>query len=249
MRMPTIFLPGAAVLAFGLGGALLAPALPAAAEAPMSREEVERIVREYLLANPQILNEMIERLQTQENIAAIRQHRAQLDNDGFSFVAGNPLGDVTVVEFFDYNCGFCRKARPETLKLIETDANIRLVLKEFPILGPDSLEVARISMAAQKQEGDYFAFHSRLFSTEGRIDAALAFQVAGELGYDVERLKADMSLPEIDERLGATQAIARDLQIDGTPSFVIGDKVFGGGRSFEELQTLVAEARAKCETC
>lgn len=263
--MTTAFMPRraaflAALFSFALaaGGVLffLSPAR-GAEPAPASREEIEKIVEEYLLEHPEILNEMIRRLEAKETAAraeaavgALKAQRGEIENDGYSIVAGNPNGDVTLVEFFDYNCGFCRKGRPEVEALLQADPNVRLVLKEFPILGDESLEAARVALALAKgQPEKYLEFHKRAFAYEGRLDGAHAIDIAKEVGADMERLTRDAADPVIMDRVERNHRLAGELGIDGTPSFVVGDKVVSGVQSLDELKALVADARAKCETC
>jgi protein-disulfide isomerase len=228
-----------------------------AEQAGMTKEQVEAIVRDYLLANPEILNEMIDRLQAKEAadaqgraIAVLKERRAEVSNDGYSHVAGNINGDVTIVEFFDYNCGFCRKVLADLRAIMDEDKSIRLVLKELPILSEDSALAAKVAMAALKQSGDkYWDFHLRMLSHEGRMDEPTIFALAQASGLDVARLKTDMVSPEIAANLERNAALAQALGVDGTPAFVIGDKVISGAHTIEEFRQFIADARAKCETC
>ncbi|NWH09022.1 MAG: DsbA family protein [Alphaproteobacteria bacterium] len=244
----------ASLLGIGIFFAAVPPAQTA--EPSLTREEIEKIVHDYLVAHPEILTEMISELESRDRAAAeksalgaIAEHRKMLDDDGYSFVAGNPKGDVTVVEFFDYNCGYCKQVRPSVVALLESDPNVRLVLKEFPILGPTSVIATRAAMAAQKQGAVYWDYHNKMLAHEGRLDEATIFALAGEAGLDVARLKADMEDPAIAERISRTEELARKIGVDGTPSFVIGDKLAGGAEDLDGLKALVAAARAKCETC
>jgi protein-disulfide isomerase len=224
-----------------------------------NRGQVEQIVREYLLEHPELLVEVMGKLDEKEDAARqaaskdlIAKNRAQLNNDGYSYVAGNQAGDVTVIEFFDYNCGYCKKVRPSLLKLIEEDKGVRLVLKEFPVLHdrqPGSMVAARAATAAVAQGEKYWGFHNEMLGHDGAVTEATVFELAGKAGLDVERLKRDMADPSIDQRIEQNHKLAENMKIDGTPSFIIGDAFVPGAVDIDELKRLVAEARAKCETC
>jgi protein-disulfide isomerase len=167
-----------------------------------------------------------------------------------SFVAGNPDGDVSVVEFFDYNCGYCRRALPDVVKLIDTDDKVRVVLKELAIFGEDSEAAARAALAANKQ-GKYFEMHQKLFSEPGKANKEKALQIAQELGMDVEQLEQDMEDPEIQKTLDETLALAGKLGLKGTPYYLIGDRSLPGAPDdlYDQLTKKIAEVREKgCQT-
>ena len=228
--------------------ALLAP-LPAAAK-EMEREDIEKIVRDYLLANPEILNEMIAELQAREQKTAnekaqtgIAENKDALFNDGFSYVAGNPNGDVTLVEFFDYRCGYCKKARPEILALLEADKGVKVIMKELPILSKVSEEAAKAAIAAQNQGGDaYWKLHQAMLSADD-LDSDAIYDIAGGLGLDVARLKKDMEDPSVADKIKKTHELAEKLGVDGTPAFIIGDQLVPGFMTGDELKDLVAAHR------
>jgi protein-disulfide isomerase len=159
-------------------------------------------------------------------------------------VAGNPNGDVSVVEFFDYNCPYCRRALPDVLKLINQDGNVRLVLKELPILSDDSVAAAKLALAANKQ-GKYFEMHQKLFSESGRANKDKALRIAKELGLDIAQLQRDAENPDIKKALNENKELAVKLDLEGTPMFLIGDRVIGGAPDdlFDQLKTKVAEVR------
>ena len=191
-------------------------------------------VRNYLVANPEVLIDMqseLERKQVAEQKdlreKAINENAAALFRSEHSLIAGNPNGDVTVVEFFDYNCGYCRRAFKDLVKLIESDKNVRVVLKEFPIFGKPSEEVARIAIAASKQ-GKYFEMHSALFNASGRATKDQALKTAEKIGLDVERLKKDMDLPEVKKVISETALLADKMGLQGTPFYLVGDKSIPG---------------------
>ena len=159
-------------------------------------------------------------------------------------VAGKPDGDVSVVEFFDYNCPYCRRALPDVLKLINQDGKVRLVLKELPILSDDSVAAAKLALAANKQ-GKYFEMHQKLFSESGRANKDKALRIAKELGLDIAQLQKDAENPDIKKALNENKKLAVKLDLEGTPMFLIGDTVIGGAPDdlFDQLKTEVAEVR------
>jgi len=160
-----------------------------------------------------------------------------------SFVAGNPHGDVSVVAFLDYNCPYCRQGAPDLAELIAKDNNVRLVLKELPVLGKDSESVARIALAAIPQ-GKYFELHQRLFAEPGRATRAKALRIAGELGLDVGRLETDMDDPAITATLLENTRLARDIEVRGVPFYLVGDRVLGEGKDlYARLEQGVADIR------
>lgn len=211
----------------------------------------EAQVRNTLRANPEIVLEALQALQDRrtsagqaQQRAAIAANRAALLEDANSFVAGNPDGDVTVVEFFDYRCPYCREATTTVRDLVKADPKIRLVYKEFPILGPESLAAARIAVAA-RTDPRYEALHDALMVAPSPLDEARALQIATGLGFDREVLAKTAKTPEIDAILKANHTLAASLGVNGTPAFVIGDRLALGFVSLDGLQKLVADARAK----
>jgi protein-disulfide isomerase len=213
----------------------------------------ETLVRDALMDNPEIVRDAFVALQERENAAQAEQQKQALTEAAdevfrspVDFVAGNPDGDVTLVEFFDYNCAFCRHALSDMNSLLESDPQLRFVLKEFPILSPGSVEAARISLAVLKQARDkYLEFHRTLLSSRGQVDGERALQVAAELGLDVERLKADAALPEVNKILADSQKLAARLGVNGTPGYVVGEEVIPGAIGFHGLAEKVAAVRTK----
>lgn len=240
---PFAFFGAAAALSL-----LLLPSAPVALAA--DKAEVEKIVHDYLLAHPEILNEMIAELNKRED--ADKQAKAQdgiaankdaIYNDGYSYAAGNPNGDVTVVEFFDYRCGYCKKVRPELLELLEKDPGVRLVLKEFPILSKVSDEAAKAAIASLNQGGDlYWKFNNAMLSADD-LDSDGIYSLAAASGLDLARLKKDMEDPGVAKKIADNHALAGKLGIDGTPAFVIGDKLVPGAVSVDELKEMVDAER------
>lgn len=211
-------------------------------------------VRGYLLANPQVLREVIDELNKQERAAAELEKKAQiasldqqLNHDPNSFVAGNPDGDITIVEFFDYRCGYCKRSFPDLMKTVEEDGNIRLVLKEFPILGDESVLASRAAIAALAQD-KYMGFHSKLMETRGSFSLDRLLSLAEEYGLDTAQLQTDMNSEKTDGIIRANYEVARALGVTGTPAFVIGETFVPGAVSADELKNLVAEIRQKDAT-
>jgi protein-disulfide isomerase len=212
---------------------------------------IEKIVRDYILENPEIITEAVQILKNRKEMAdseADRQmlvaNRDALLNDPEAPVGGNPKGDVTVVEFFDYRCGVCKRIHPIVDQLVKTDPNIRRVYKEWPILGPNSVLASRAAIASRSQ-GKYLAFHKVLMEATSTYSEAAIMEMAGSVGLDTARLARDMRSPETDAILRNNYILAENLQLNGTPSFVIGNTLLRGGRDLESLRAIVAEARAK----
>jgi protein-disulfide isomerase len=247
------------ILPTGLLAALaLAAALPAPAEAPAEMSEAERAalhaeIRAYLLANPELLTEMLAILEAREQAAQaeadqtlVATHAPAIFDDGYSFVGGNPDGAFTVVEFLDYQCGFCRRAHPDLSRLIAEDGDIRWIVKELPILGPGSELAARAAVATLIAEGPerYAALNDRLMRLDGQVtDASLDAALAAE-GLDATAIRAGMQDAEIGRRLDQTRALAQTLGISGTPTFVFENRMVRGYLPLDRMQDLVAELRA-----
>ncbi|MEM7026080.1 MAG: DsbA family protein, partial [Pseudomonadota bacterium] len=229
-------------------GASAQDAPTAANTVELPADQIEAIVRDYLMREPEVIYEALQELQRREAAAEEERSRAALvarRDDLFyhasSPVAGNPDGDVTLVEFFDYRCGFCRRVVGSLRSLVDQDPNLRIVFKEFPILGEDSVRSARAALAAERQ-GMYLPFHFALMETDDlSMDGIL--RVAESVGLDTDQLAADMEHPEIQAELGATYALARELGIEGTPAFVVGEQLIPGAVSEERLVALIDEAR------
>ena len=243
---------------------LLASALllwPAVAQADSfddsQRQEIGQIVRQYLLDNPELLLEVSRELelrqQAEENKkreAALAKHADELFRSPEDLVAGNPDGDVTMVEFFDYNCAWCKKGLPEVMSLIDTDKNLRLVMKEFPIFGGDS-DYAAMAALASKKQGKYWQFHLAMLGHEGRITARDVDEIAKDQGLDVTQMKADMKSPEIAKIIKRNQRLAGLLSINGTPAFIIDQTVVPGYLPKDGLMAAIGEVRSSggCKLC
>ncbi|MGH7185813.1 MAG: DsbA family protein [Pseudomonadota bacterium] len=242
----------AAGLALALAGPVAAQeqSLPGGFSADQA-QGIERIVRDYLLANPEVLVEALGEYQKRQKLAeeqlrqqAIIERHQALAQDPGAPVLGNPEGDVLVVEFFDYRCQYCRSVAGMVRDAVASDGNVRLVMKEFPILGPQSLRAARAALAAAKQD-KYEAFHMALMTEPGDMSEAHIQTVATMVGLDVARLQNDMRDPEVEAILRRNFDLAEALGIKGTPAFVIGRTLVPGAIDAKDFRRLIAEARAK----
>jgi protein-disulfide isomerase len=248
-----------------IDGALRAPPPPDATPVPGAtqtaelnddqRTEIEGIIRNFLIANPEIIRDAINELQRRDDEAAqVAQAKAISDNTELLFasaddvVLGNPKGTVTLVEFFDYNCAYCRRAHADMKQLIEKDPELRVILKEFPVLGDGSTKAAHVSMAVLMTAPDkYAAFHDALIAEPGQVDGERALAVAEEMGFDPEVLKAKTDSEEVKARIDQTYTLAGQLNLTGTPSYVTKKEVIVGAIGFEALKVKIDEARA-CAT-
>jgi protein-disulfide isomerase len=221
------------------------------------RKEMEAIVRDYLLANPDLLREMSQLLEQKEKLAEDQQRKSalvsnadQIFRDGTDFVAGNPNGKVTMVEFFDYNCGWCKRGFPEVMALIEQDKDLKFVMKEFPIFGGDSDYAAQAAIAANKQ-GKYWTLHVAMMSHEGKITKEIVDELAVAQGLDMAQLKKDMESPETAGILERNRNLAQSLAINGTPAFIIDDKLVPGYLPKAELASAINDVRTRggCSLC
>ena len=223
-----------------LGFAQMAPAQQ------MTNEQVKLLALEAILENPQIIMQAVAILEKRERERAAsgaNTVRLQLEQDPNSPNLGNPDGDVTVIEFFDYNCPYCRKAGQTVQELLASDANVRVIYREWPILGEDSVFASRAALAARAQ-GKYEEFHWALMNGEGRASEASILKLARHLGLDVEKLQADMTSPAVEAHIAQSSALARTLGFTGTPAFIVGDRTAPGMLSTDEITAMVAEARA-----
>ena len=250
---------------------LLAPAILAAtvALAPASvsaqtfsgpqREEIHKIIRDYLIEHPEVLEEASAELTRRQSAAEaakqasmVKKHAETIFNSPRGVVVGNRSGDVNFVEFFDYNCGYCKRAMQDMLDLMKSDPKVRIVLKEFPVLGQGSIEAAQVAIAVRMQDASgkkYLDFHQKLLNSRGQIDKAKALAAAKETGLDMARLEKDMAGAEIKATLEENFRIAEDMGLNGTPSYVIGDQVVVGAIGLPALKEKIAMARCGKSTC
>jgi protein-disulfide isomerase len=243
-------LAGLAACALGLGVA------PVRAEGltPDQRKAVVELIRETLLKNPELIQEAMVELERRNQVAQVEAQRsalaaekANLTDPATSVLAGNLQGDVTIVEFMDYNCGFCKRAMEDVRTLAKDDPKLKVVIKDFPILGPDSVEASRVAIAvkSQLQGQKYWEFHLKLMGTKGRINAAKALEVAKEAGVDIERVKKEMEAPATRAVIEQTVALGDRLGLTGTPAFIVGDEVVFGAVGVAALKQKI-EAVRKC---
>jgi protein-disulfide isomerase len=249
-------------LAPAVFGALLLGAPLAASAQSFSepqRGEIENIVRNYLLSHPEVLEEVSAELTKRQTAAEAEKHTAAVaKNASLIFTSprgvqlGNPKGDVNFVEFFDYNCGYCKKAMGDMLDLMKSDPKLRVVLKEFPVLGPGSVEAAQVAVAVRMQDAGgkkYLDFHQKLLGGRGQADKARALAAAKDAGLDMARLEKDMTSPEVRATLEENFKIAEDMGLNGTPSYVIGQQVVVGAIGLDGLKEKIAVARCGKAAC
>jgi protein-disulfide isomerase len=241
---------GAAIGAVLLIAAGLAPqACAEDALSPQQKSAVDRQIHDYLVNHPEVLLEALKAAQQKSDQEAaeearhvIAERRQELLNNSDDLVQGNPKGDVTIVEFFDYRCPYCKEIEPVLDALLLEDRKLRIVYKEFPILGPPSVFASRTALAAKKQ-GKYAAFHRAMMAAKGNISDETVLKVAASVGLDTEKIKADMGAPEIDRVLKANYELAEALQIQGTPGIIIGDTLIPGAVDIATLRKDIAAAR------
>jgi protein-disulfide isomerase len=223
----------------------------ASAQNGVDRVEVENIIRDYLVRNPELLIDMQQALEAKQreeqrvaNLEVIESARDDIFNAAYDGYVGNPDGKTTIVEFYDYNCGFCKRAQEDMLALTEADPDLRFVLKEFPILGPDSTKAHVVSMAFRALMPEkYGDFHNQLLGVQGRATEASAIKIALSLGADEAKLREEMKDPAINAAFEKTYELANKLAITGTPSYVVGNEVVFGALGQEVLAQKIAEAR------
>jgi protein-disulfide isomerase len=222
----------------------------------LDRKAVEDIIRNYLLANPELLLEVQQALDAKQKeeqkvaqLSVITDNHDKIFRSPHDGIVGNPNGKVTIVEFFDYNCGFCKRAFEDMQALTAEDPELRFVLKEFPILGPDSQKASAVSMAFHKLMPEKYAeFHTQLLGGHGRASEAAAIKIAVSLGADEAKLREAMRDPSINDIVNETYDLANKLAISGTPSYVIGNEVVFGAQGKDVLSEKLAAAKAACAT-
>ena len=248
-RASSRFAAAALSCLIGLGGST---ALRAAPLDPAQKEAVEKVIHDYLLKNPEIIQEAIAELEKRQadaqktaQSAALKESSAALLRSTHGTEVGNRAGDVTLVEFFDYNCGYCKRALSDMQTLTKADPKLRIVLKDFPVLGPESLEASKIALAVRQQIGgdNVFEFHAKLLGSRGRVNGERALAVAKEMGLDLARLKTDSEGMEVKTALAENAELGEKLQINGTPAFVIGDEIIPGAVGVDPLRAAIASVR------
>lgn len=221
---------------------------------PEQKKAIESIVRSYIVANPEVLQEAMAELEKRQYSAqetkqkeALATEKDAIFKSKTAVIAGNPDGDVTLVEFFDYNCGFCKRAVDDVATLIKGDGKLRVVMRDFPVLGQESLEASRIALAAKQQLTGprAFEYHKRLMQTKGRIGKEQAQAVARDMGLDMARLNKDADSAAVADALKESRSLGDKLGLTGTPSFIIGDTVIPGAVGHEAMAEAVKSVR-KC---
>ena len=232
----------AAGLGIGASAMALAQTRQSASPADPQRAAVEQVVRDYILAHPEIIPEAMGRLKSREEARQVSDNRTALVTPFAGAWAGSAKPDVTLVEFFDYNCGFCRASLPDIDRLLKEDRNLRIVFRELPILSPQSEVAARVSLSAAKQNR-FYDFHRALYAAGRPGDAELA-RVGKATGLDAAAIARDTKAADVQRELDGNVELARSLGLNGTPSFVVGDRVLSGAVGYDALKKAVAEARA-----
>ncbi len=241
----------------GVATALALLTAPAQALDLSTMSEAERAifgaeVRAYLLENPEVIIEavnLLEQRQAQteaaQDEALVAANLEELQNDGYSWVGGNPDGDITLVEFMDYRCGYCRRAAPEVAQLLAEDGNIRLIIKEFPILGEASVMASRFAVATRLVAGEdaYKQVHDALIEFGGEPNDVSLRRLSEGLGLDADAIMAQMDAPEVNQELAQTRALAQRLKISGTPTFVLQDELLRGYLPADQMSVIIAEMR------
>ena len=249
------------VIRYALAAALMlaAGSLAGHAQSVPERTAIEKIIRDYLINHPEVLQEAIAALEKKQaadeaakHEAAVKDNAEALFSSPRQVTVGNPQGDVTFVEFFDYNCGYCKRAMADMLDLMKADSKLKVVLKEFPVLGPGSVEAARVAVAVRMQDKTgkkYLDFHQKLLGGRGQADKARALAAAKEAGLDVARIERDMASDEVRQSLEESLKLAEKLGLNGTPSYVIGPNVVVGAVGLDALKEKINSARCGKATC
>jgi len=239
-RRPVVF------AALFMAAVFLAPPASAQSFSDDQRHEIEGIIKDYLISHPDVMQDVMAAMDKQQKDAeaekaraTIRDNNATLFNSSHQVVLGNPQGSVTMVEFFDYNCAFCKRAMADMLDLLKTQPDLKFVLKEFPVLGEGSVEAAHVAVAARMQDPTakkYIEFHQKLLGGRGPADKARALAVAKEVGYDMARIEKDMNSDEAKTTIDENMKLADALGVNGTPSYVVGDELVIGAVGLDALK-------------
>jgi protein-disulfide isomerase len=236
-----------------------APAASAQSFTDTQRGDIEAIVKNYLIAHPEVLEEAMNELNKRQAVAEAEKHEASITqnadaifNSPRGVTLGNKEGDVAFVEFFDYNCGYCKRAMADMLDLLKSDPKLKVVLKEFPVLSEGSVDAAKVAVAARMQDPTgkkYLDFHQKLLGGRGVADKARAMAAAKEAGFDMARLEKDMASPEVKATIEENFKLAESMGMNGTPSYVIGKQVVVGAVGLEGLKEKISNARCGKATC
>ena len=255
--MPSFRFLSSAVFALALGCAPLSASAQSFSDT--QRGDIETIVRNYLIAHPEVLEEAMNELQKRQAAAEAEKHEASVASNADAIfnsprgvTLGNKDGDVTFVEFFDYNCGYCKRAMTDMLDLMKADPKLKVVLKEFPVLSQGSVEAAQVAVAVRMQDPTgkkYLDFHQKLLGGRGAADKARAMAVAKEVGLDMARLDKDIASAEVRNTLEENMKLAEAMGMNGTPSYVIGKQVVIGAVGIDSLKEKIGVARCGKATC
>ena len=244
------------ILLVAMAALFILPA-QAAEFTPEQKKELGDFVRQYLMENPEVVRDAMQELERKQQVAedaarsdSLKAMSSEIFHSQDDLVGGNPKGKIAMVEFFDYNCGYCKRAFPDVMKMIEADKDLKLVMKEFPILGPGSVYAARAALASRKQ-GKYWEYHLAMMAHEGRIDEAVADQIAEAQGLDLKKLKADMESDEVTQVINHNMQLADSLKIQGTPAFIIDQTVIPGAVGYDALTATIKQVRDSggCKLC
>jgi len=223
---------------------------PAPALAEIDPAVLNPMIEDYLMSDPKLLQRMsvaldatLQAEEQEKAQSAIAQMRDTIYDDPGQVVLGNPEGDVTLVEFFDYNCGYCRGALPDMAALLAEDPDLRIVLKEFPILSNESIDAARVAVLVNQADVDYWAFHEALFSARGKVDKTTALAAAADLGLSPVQLELQMGEEQVARTIQTSYTIAQALGITGTPTYIIGNEIIPGAIGLDELRSRIANMR------
>src|ERR1700722_12626251 len=254
--MPSFRLLAPALFALALCGA---PAASAQSFSDTQRGDIEAIVKNYLISHPVVLEEAMAELSKRQAAAETEKHEASINKNGETIFnsprgvsLGNKDGDVTFVEFFDYNCGYCKRAMTDMLDLMKADPKLKVVLKEFPVLGPGSVEAAQVAVAARMQDPTgkkYLDFHQNLLAGRGQADKGHAMAAAKDAGYDMARLEKDLASPEVRATIEENLKLAEEMGMNGTPGYVTGNQVVIGAVGLDGLKEKIGIARCGKATC
>jgi protein-disulfide isomerase len=255
--MPSFRLLAPALLAFALCAA--PQAAPAQNFSDVQRSDIEKIVREYIIAHPEVLEEAMNELSKRQAAAEAEKHQTTIAqnaetifNSPRGVTIGNKDGDVTFVEFFDYNCGYCKRAMADMLELMKADPKLKVVLREFPVLSQGSVEAAQVAVAVRMQDPTgkkYLDFHQKLLGGRGAADKARALAAAKDAGLDMAKLEKDLATTEVKATLEENLKLAESLGMNGTPSYVIGKQVVIGAVGVDSLREKISNARCGKATC
>ena len=253
MRLPSLFVP--ALLGLALCGAPLSASAQSFSDP--QRSEIEAIIKNYLISHPEVLEEATNELDKRKAAAEAKKHEETITenaeaifNSPRGVVLGNKNGDVAFVEFFDYNCGYCKRAMADMLDLLKNDPKLKVVLKEFPVLSEGSVDAAKVAVAVRMQDPKkYLDFHTKLLGGRGPADKARAMAAAKDAGLDTAKIEKDLASPEVKATIEENLKLAEDMGMNGTPSYVIGKQIVIGAVGLDGLKEKIGIARCGKAEC